>query len=178
MKAELKKRHNTEGGFSLVEVMVAIAVLLIGVVAVAQLVPMSLTFNNDNRSDSVALVLTQRELDQMLDQPLKATQFTDGLGNVCNLGNPATPNAVVGSTLVTINNRPTIDFTAGQVGGYSFNYADPEDPNGATYDVRWAVITSANGGGTVNSKRFIIGARQVRGDGYIRPLTLDTMVEK
>jgi prepilin-type N-terminal cleavage/methylation domain-containing protein len=178
MKAELKKRDNTEGGFSLLEVMVAIGVLLVGVVAVAQLVPLSLTFNNDNRSDSVGLALAQRELDQMLDQPLKATQFTDELGNVCNLGNPAAPNTVVGSTVTTINNRPVINFTVGQVGGYSFNYTDPEDPYGASYDVRWAVITTANGGGTANSKRFILGARQVRGDGYIRPVTLDVMVEK
>jgi hypothetical protein len=83
----------------------------------------------------------------------------------------------VGSPLVIINNRPTIDFSAGQVGGYSFNYADPEDPYGATYDVRWAVITTANGG-TPNSKRFIIGARQKGGNGFFQPLTLDTMVEK
>lgn len=166
-----------EGGISLLEVIAAIAVLLMGVLAVAQLVPVSLRFNNDNRTDSVALVLAQRELDQMLDQSLRTTQFTDALGNVCSLGDPTTPNTVVGSPVVTVNKRPTIDFTAGQVGGYSFNYTDPEDPYGATYDVRWAVITTANGG-TPNSKRFIIGARQVGGDGYIRPLTLDMMVEK
>jgi len=164
-------------GFSLLEVMIALMLLLVGLVAVAQLVPISLRMNNDNRSDSVALVLAQRELDQMVDQPLKSTQFTDALGNVCNLGNPGTPNNVVGSPVATINNRPTIDFTAGQVGGYNFTYLDPEDPYGATYDIRWAVITTANGG-TANSKRFIIGARQLRGDGYIQPLTLDAMVEK
>lgn len=177
MQAELRRCNNKQGGFSLLEVIVAILVLLIGVVAVAQLVPISLTFNNDNRSDSVAMVLAQRELDQMLDQPLKATQFTDRLGNVCSLGNAATPNIVVGSPVVIINNRPTIDFTAGLVGGYSFNYLDAEDPFGVTYDVRWAVITTANGGNP-NSKRFIMSARQLRGDGYVQPLTLDTMVEK
>jgi len=176
MKTKLKKCNDTAGGFSLLEVMVAIGILLVGVVAVAQLVPISLALNNDNRSDSVALALAQRELDQMVDQPLKSGQFTDALGNVCGLGNPGA-NAVVGSTVAVINNRPIIDFTAGQVGGYSFNYLDPEDPYGATYDVRWAVITTANGG-NANSKRFIIGARQLRGDGYIRPLTLDAMVEK
>jgi prepilin-type N-terminal cleavage/methylation domain-containing protein len=177
MQAERRKRKNEECGFTLLEVMVALMVLLVGLLAVAQLVPASLTANNVNRSDSVAHVLAERELDQMLDQPIKATQFTDVLGNICSLGNPATANTVVGSPLVIINNRPTIDFSAGQVGGYSFNYADPEDPYGATYDVRWAVITTANGG-TPNSKRFIIGARQKGGNGFFQPLTLDTMVEK
>jgi hypothetical protein len=80
--------------------------------------------------------------------------------------------------VLIIGNRPTIDFSAGQVAGYSFNYVDPEDGSRATYDVRWAVITTANAG-TPNSKRFIIGARQVGGTGgFFQPLTLDTMVEK
>jgi prepilin-type N-terminal cleavage/methylation domain-containing protein len=175
--ARQRNRNNEHRGFTLIEVMVAIVVLLVGLVAVAQLVPASLTSNNGNRSDSVALVLAQRELDQMLDQPLKATQFTDVLGNVCSLGNPAAPNALVGSPVVIIGGRPMIDFSAGQVGGYSFNYADPEDPYGATYDVRWTTITTANGGNP-NSKRFIIGVRQVGGLGYFPPLALDTMVEK
>ena len=171
------QRNNEQEGFTLIEVLVALVVLLVGLVAVASMVPASLTSNNGNRSDSVGLVLAQRELGQMLDQPLRATQFTDALGNVCQLGNPATPNTLVGSTVATIGNRPAIDFSAGQVPGYSFNYRDPEDPYGTTYDVRWAVITTANGAAP-NSKRFIIGARQTGGNGFFQPLTLDTMVEK
>jgi prepilin-type N-terminal cleavage/methylation domain-containing protein len=172
------RKHSTkQPGFTLIEVMVAMAVLLIGLVAVAQLVPASMNLNNGNRSDSVALVLAQRELDQMLDQPLKATQFSDVLGNVCSLGNPATPNSLVGSPVVIIGGRPMIDFSGGQIGGYSFNYVDPDDPYQATYDVRWSVITTANGGNP-NSKRFIIGVRQTGGIGYFPPLALDTMVEK
>jgi prepilin-type N-terminal cleavage/methylation domain-containing protein len=173
-----RRRESKQGGFTLIEVLLAVIILGVGLLAVAQLVPASLSSNNGNRKDSVALVLAQRELDQMLDQPLKNTQFTDVLGNVCSLGNPAAPGTVVGSPVLTIANRPAIDFSAGQVPGYSFNYVDPEDSYGATYDVRWAVITTANGGAP-NSKRFIIGARQIGGTaGFVQPLTLDTMVEK
>lgn len=171
------KRRKRERGFTLLEVTIAILVLMVGLVAVAQLVGTSLTLSNTNRKDSVALVLAQRELDQMLDQPLRAAQFTDVLGNVCNLGNAATPNNVVGSAVAMFNNRPVIDFSAGQVAGYSFTYQDPEDPYGTRYEVRWAVITTANGA-TPNSKRFIIGARQAGGNGYFQPVALDTMVEK
>jgi prepilin-type N-terminal cleavage/methylation domain-containing protein len=171
------KRNSKERGFTLVEVSIAILVLLVGLVAVAQLVGSSLTSNSTNRKDSVALVLAQRELDQMVEQPLKNLQFTDVLGNVCSLGNPATPNNVVGSTVAIVNNRAVIDFSAGQVAGYNFTYQDPEDPNGTRYEVRWAVISTANGG-TVNSKRLIIGARQAGGNGYFQPVALDTMVEK
>src|SRR5262249_34705657 len=133
-------------GFSLLEVMIALMLLLVGLVAVAQLVPISLRMNNDNRSDSVALVLAQRELDQMVDQPLKSTQFTDALGNVCNLGNPGTPNNVVGSPVATINNRPTIDFTAGQSGGYHFYFLHPEEPQCAPADNLWGGMATDEGG--------------------------------
>jgi len=172
-----KSRKSKASGFSLIEVMVAMVLLLTGVVAIAELVPAAASTNNGNRSDSAALVLAQRELNQMLSQALASTTFVDALGNVCNLGTSATPNAVVGSPVLLINNAPAIDFSAGRVAGYNFTYADPNDPTGTSYDVRWAVITGA-GGGTIGFKRYILGARQVGGNNnaFIRPVTLDAMV--
>jgi hypothetical protein len=76
-----------------------------------------------------------------------------------------------------VNNSPTIDFSAGKVAGYSFNYTDPEDPYKATYDVRWAVVTYMNGA-HVTGRRFLLSARQIGGTGYFVPVTLDTTVEK
>jgi prepilin-type N-terminal cleavage/methylation domain-containing protein len=171
-------RKIKQRGFTLMEVLVATIVLLTGIVATAQLVPVAVTANNNNRRDSTALVIAQRELSQMLEQPMTITQFTDNLGNVCSLGNPAAPGVTVGSPVVVIGNRPVINFTAAQVGGYSFNTpVDPEDPYGARYDVRWAVITAGNGT-TASSRRFILSARLVGGNGYYLPLTLDAMVER
>jgi prepilin-type N-terminal cleavage/methylation domain-containing protein len=171
-------RKRKQRGFTLAEVLVATIVLLTGVVATAQLVPLAVTANNGNRRDSTALVIAQRELDQMLEQPLTVTQFTDGLGNVCNLGDPTTPGTTVGSPVVVIGNRPVINFGVNTVGNYSFNSpVDPEDPYGARYDVRWAVITSGNGT-TASSRRVILSARLVGGNGFYLPLTLDAMVQK
>jgi len=157
--------------------MVATIVLLVGLVAVAQLVPVSIRLNAANRSDSTAMVIAQRELDQMLEQPLASPSFVDAQSNTCNLGNPATPNQAVGSPVIVLNNRPMLDFAAGQVAGYSFNYQDPNDPNGASYDVRWAVITFVNGG-TVTAKGFILGAVKRSGNGIFPPVTVDTMVTR
>ncbi len=113
----------------------------------------------------------------MLDQPLSSTSFTDALLNACNLGNPTPTNTIQGTSVVPgLNNQPLIDFTS-SVPGYNFTYPDPTDPNGATYDVRWAVIVTGNGG-SVSSKRFILGVRQVGGNGFFQPVTLDTMVGK
>jgi len=168
-----------QAGFSILEMLLATVILLVGLIAVAQLVPASILMNYRNRTDSTALVFAQRQLDQMLDQPLTANSFTDALGNTCQLGNPAVTNSVQGST---VNNQPIIVFDSpnpplAPTNGYGFTYADPNDPSGATYDVRWAVIITGSGG-TASSKRFILGIRKVGGNGYFQPITLDTMVEK
>jgi type II secretory pathway pseudopilin PulG len=177
MASALTKGRSSEGGFSLLEMMFATIILLIGLVAIAQLVPASILMNYRNRNDSTALVFAQRELDQMLDQPLGSISFTDSLLNTCSLGDPASPNVVQGSPVVAINNQALIDFTAAPVTNYSFTYPDPTDPNGSTYDVRWAVIISGNGA-SVSAKRIILGVRQQGGNGYFQPITLDTVVQK
>lgn len=174
---------NASRGFTLVEVLLAIAILLVGIVAVAQLVPASVGSNSANRNDSAALVFAQKELDQFLNQPLNMNltppAFIDELGNSCNLGDPTQPNVILpSSSYVTVfYNQLVVDFTQAPVRGYSFTYQDPNDPLGEIYDVRWAVITKTNNG-LVTAKRFILGTRKKGGNGIYRPVTLDTMLER
>jgi prepilin-type N-terminal cleavage/methylation domain-containing protein len=175
-------RPRRQQGFSILEMLIATVILLVGLVSVAQLVPASLLMNYRNRMDSSALVYAQRQLDVLLDQPLSSTAFTDANGNTYQLGNPASPNVVQGTNVVNLNNETAIDFSGALPGayptnGYGFTFQDPKDPTGTTYDVRWAVIVTGNGS-TAASKRFILGVRQVGGNGYFLPITLDTMVTK
>jgi Tfp pilus assembly protein PilV len=182
----VRVQHKTllggDHGFTLIEALLATVVMMVGLVAVAQLVPISLTINSTNRGGSTALVIEQRILEQMLDQPLTAASCTapacpDAQATTWNLGNSAAPRTVVGSPVTVVNNNPAIDFSAGQIPGYSFTYTDPNDPYGASYDVRWAVITYVKGS-QITGKRFLLGARQTGGNGFFLPLTLDTTVEK
>ncbi len=183
MQPKPRKPHFKQSGFTMIEMLIATVVMVVGLVGVAQLVPLSISLNAGNRNDSTALVFAQREMDEMVDQPISAATFSDPQGVLCplasncNLGNAATPKVPVGSPVVMLNNRPVIDFTQAQVANYSFNYIDPNDPFGVSYDVRWAVVTYANG---VNptGKRFIVGVRRRGGNGPFLPVTLDTMVEK
>jgi prepilin-type N-terminal cleavage/methylation domain-containing protein len=177
MRMQIHKLQKKDFGFTLIELLVAMLVLMIGLVAVAQLVPMSVRLNSGNRDDSTAMAFAQRELDAMIEQPMLGLTFTDPNGFLCNLGDPTQPRVLVGSPVLMINNRPQIDFGVAQVAGYSFNYTDPNDPYAITYDVRWAVITYSNGGNP-SAKRFILGALRRTNNATFLPLTLDSMVEK
>jgi len=171
------KQRFKQRGFTLVEMLLATLILLVDLVAIAQLVPASILLNYRNRMDSSTLVFAQRQMDQMLDKPITVTSFQDELGYICQLGNPAPVNAIQGNNVVFNNNQTLIDFASPPVPGFSFTYQDLADPNQTTYDVRWAVIVTGNGS-VPASKRYILGVRQFAGNSFVLPATLDTMVSK
>ncbi len=182
MPSAFTERRTRERGFSILEMMFATIILLVGLVAIAQLVPASILLNNRNRTDSSALVFAQRELDQFLDQPLSSSSFVDALQNTCQLGDPAVRNSAQGSNVAIFNFQPVVVFGSppspqAPTNGWGFTYTDPLDPSGTSYDVRWAVIIPGNGS-TVSSKRFIVGVQQQGGNGYYQPITIDTIKSK
>jgi Tfp pilus assembly protein PilV len=177
MQKRILRYRANQSGFTLMELMMATLVLMVGVVAVAQLVPLAVSLNASNRQNSTALVIAQRELNQMAAQSLSLSSFTDDLNNLCSLGGPANAGQLVGSPVTVDSNRPLIDFTVATQPGYSFTYVDPNDPFQLTYDLRWAVVTSVNSSGAVTGKRFILGVRR-QGGQPVLPVTLDTLVEK
>ena len=162
----------------------AVVIVIFGLVAVAQLVPTSVLLNSNNRNDGTALVFAQREIDALRTQPLTSLTFSDPLGvlcplsQTCLLGDPTQPLQVIGSPVVLFNGAPVIDFSAAPVTGYSFTYTDPNDPYGATYDVRWAVITNINSAQVVISRRIILGVFRRGMQTPTLPVTLDVQVEK
>jgi prepilin-type N-terminal cleavage/methylation domain-containing protein len=171
------RKQQGQQGFTLIELMIAVVVLVVGVVSVAQLVPAAMFLNTHNRADSSSMVYAQREMDQFVNQPLTGpTTFVDQQGKTCNLGGSTVFNAVVGSPVTTVGGHVAIDFSGGQVGGYSYNYTDPVDPT-TTYDVRWAVINTGVAG-NVYSRRFILGVRKSGGNTPLLPVTLDATVSR
>src|ERR1700730_16095727 len=157
-------------GFSILEMLVPRAIMMVGTISAVQLVPASLQLNASNRLDTMATVIAQRELDQMLSQPLDPSKptFKDKDGNTISLGGAGSPGAPV----IMLGQTAQIDFTADPVAGFSIPaYSDPKDPTGATFDLRWAVIPST---GSLISRRIIIGCRRTNGTQLALPVTLDT----
>ena len=171
--AKMAPGRKRQRGFTFLELAIAVVILLVGIVAVVQLVPAALKSNNANRQDTMSTVIAQRMVEQMLLQPLSATSFTNSDGNTINLGSVTSNGTVVGSPLIA--GKAAINFTAGMVAGYNLTYKDPNDPGSATYDVRWAVITTMNG--TPTAKRFIVGVWK-RNQGFNQPVNIDTTLQK
>ena len=173
-----------ERGFTLVEMLIATVIVVVGLVAVAQLVPTSMMMNANNRSDGTALVIAQRQMEALRAVPLTATTFTDPSGltcplTTCSVGNPA-QSGVVGCPVALFNNSPVINFApTTAVSGYGFTYSDLNDPIGAVNDVRWAVVTVTNGtNGPVTGRRIIVGVFRRGMKNPTFPVSLDTMVSK
>jgi prepilin-type N-terminal cleavage/methylation domain-containing protein len=172
-------RRRGEGGFTLVEMLIATVIVVIGLVAVAQLVPTSMMMNANNRSDGTALVIAQKQMEALRAVPLGINSFTDPTGvtcplaTTCNVGDP-NQAGVVGSLL--FNSSPVIDYSQPMVPGYGFTYSDPNDPTGAVNDVRWAVVTVTNG--SVIGRRIVVGAFRRGMKTPTFPVSLDTMVSK
>ena len=170
-------------GFTLVELVVAMAVMLFGIASVAQLVPLATQSNARNRHDSTAVVLAERLLNQMVTQPLTATQFTDADGNVIMLGS-ATTSGLAGNSLLVTNARPNgplvlvrINFAATPMPNYNFTYTNPNDAVPIPYEVRWSVITNMQGT-TVVSKRFLVGVWRRDPRGVTIPVTVEAWVQR
>ena len=196
----MRRNRKTESGFNLVELMVAVMVLMVGVVAVAQMVPAAMRTNLANRYDSTAVVIAQRVMEVLLDQPInvwtvQADPFQPQISGAYaprtfNLGNSAPPGGLVPWTISGSNWAPSagyvtatgnIDWTQPQVANYSLQgVVDPTDATRQPYEVRWAVDTRwglvAGVTTTPVSKRIVVSVRRMDPSSRLVPATSLTVV--
>ena len=174
--ARVRKISGRQRGFTLIELMIAMAILMFGIVAVAQMIPLSIQSNMRNRYDSTAVVLAERLLNQMINQPLTATQFTDVDGRVIQLGS-VVATGLVGTPIQIVGTTVRVSFAGGATANYGFTYADPNAAIAIPYEVRWTVISNVEGA-TVVSKRFLVGVWKRDPRGVTVPVTVEATVQR
>ena len=199
MPPTLSSRARRQAGFSLIELMIAIVVLLVGVVAVAKLVPTAIQSNLRSRYDSTGLVLAERQMELMARQTIDVGNpavgahynFTAALPDGNPLGfyrvglRPAAGGPMLSAAgAALLPNSTQIDWTqpggANALIGYRNTFTLNEGQAGGTfYETRWAVVTYfANFNGTVRpvAKRIIVSVRGGPPGTVQRPATVGTLV--
>jgi prepilin-type N-terminal cleavage/methylation domain-containing protein len=180
MKTTGKSRN---GGFSLIELTVAMFILTVGVLGGMAMIIMGMTRNNTNRVDTTATNAAQAVLEEIAGTPANTgptLAVTDCLGNILAVNTSGGGSPGSGAPMLA---NGDIDFTQAALPGYQMNYTvcnNGANSNGlrTVYDVRWH-ITSIGAGST--GKLVVVAARQPfvagsRGIGFIAPVTLRTIV--
>jgi len=100
-------RHNLEAGFTLIELMIASLILVMGVVSVMSMVLFALSANFTSKVESTALHLTEQKLEELKSLPIDDSRLT-GPGNPLdsenNIDFNATPDPLCSSSIsMTLN---------------------------------------------------------------------------
>jgi len=141
----MRARKSSQRGMSLIEMMIACVVLLVGVLAMAALIPLAIGTNSKNRQQSSSTVVAQMLMEKILSVPPGAPTPTllDCTGASTTITASGTPTGSGGTLLSTGD----IDFSqapgsAGDPTGYYMLYtACGTNGRQSVYDVRWNIQT-------------------------------------
>ena len=171
-----ERSRSGDAGATLIELLIAIVILLIGLVPVAQMITSGLSSDLNNRSNSVALVTAQRELEQMRQQIMAVNgggpctalagsyYFCDADAQTVGIGQTGAGNTPTQIGCPLDAAKVQLDFTqttAACAAGYFVTKLVPWNPVNQTtisVEVRWRVVTEINAGAPVR-KFIILGAR-------------------
>ena len=163
-------RKRAQAGFSLIELMIAGALMVTGALAVMGLIMIAIATNSRNKIDSTKTMLAEAVIEEV-----SSTLIGNGEAALSDCaGNTFTINATTGgSKLLGSGTHPSdtlgnnIDFNeSAPPSGYQMDYVvtSPCNSTGqyiATYDVRWHVDQIGAGAGTLtNSFLLTVGARK------------------
>jgi Tfp pilus assembly protein PilV len=153
--------RNPGAGFSLVEMLIAALVLLVGLTAGMLLILTAMANNNRSKMDSTATILSQMTIEMIAAVPANAT--TNMTVVDCNPNSGSASHTIYttgssGGAGAPLTSGGSIDFTQSTVTGYSMTYYSCQASTGdrqALYDVRWNLKTLS-----ANAKLVTVAAMQ------------------
>jgi Tfp pilus assembly protein PilV len=144
-----KTKRSSQRGTSLIELLIASLVLIVGVLGCAVLIPIAIGTNSRNRQQSNATVIAQMTMEKILSQAASSSTnltITDCAGTASTIN-------VTGSTAgsgATVLSTGSIDFSqaqgsAGAPAGYYMSFTScGTSGRQSTYDVRWNLQTPSS----------------------------------
>ena len=128
-------------GFSLIELMIAMAVLAVGILGGIVVIAVATTNDGRSKLHTTAAAMAQGTMERIIAIPAKAvganaqTKITDCAGNVFTI-----ETAVGGSPLITSGAfAGSVDFTQPALPNYSMRYVMCTAGASVPYDVRWRI---------------------------------------
>ena len=128
-------------GFSLIELMIAMAVLAVGILGGIVVIAVATANDGRSRLHTTAAALAQSTMERIIAIPAKATGTAAQVKITDCAGNPFTiETARGGSPLITTGAfAGSIDFTQPPQPNYSMNYVVCSGGANVPYDVRWSI---------------------------------------
>ncbi len=139
MKLRRRRQSRNESGITMIELMIAGMVMVVGFLGMMILITTAIATNNRNKMDTNATLVAQMVLEEIRsDVQTGATPtLTDCGGTTWNIGIGST---TIGASTGAPLTGATVDFTQSTVSNYYMNYMVCTANGGqATYDVRWNV---------------------------------------
>jgi Tfp pilus assembly protein PilV len=166
-----KQRMRRERGMTLIAILAAIVVLMVGVIGSMALIAYSIGGNNRSKQQSNSVVVAQMLSEKISSQ--KASLSNGLTVNDCTGTSSAVSTAAGGGSLTSSGD---VDFTQPAVAGYQMYFTDC-GTNGRqmVYDVRWTITQP-----TTYTKLVIVSAK-MKGAGtdvkmFSLPSTIRTLV--
>lgn len=184
---EVRSCRQSQGGTTLVELMIAMLILAIGLGGLVNVLVVAMATDNKNSKDTSATLLAQMVIEQISAQHPNSNasiSITDCAGNAWTIATTggASPNGT-GATLVTSSasvGYGGIDQTQAYSSitpNYAMKYVDCGGVGNTgiptTYDVRWNVMTvDANYTRLITASARPLGANQLGGAQFALPVNL------
>jgi len=163
-----------ESGMTLIELMIAMVVLAVGIVASMALVLVAIGTNGSSRQLSNSTALAQMVTERIMAVPSQTSTIvtiTDCTNTAYNVS-----TSVGGAPLTSTG---IVDYSQGTVANYNMTYTDcATNGRQSTYDVRWNIQSIANSNGYV---KLLTVSSQLKSAGksaviYAPPATIRTVV--
>jgi len=150
-------------GFSLIELMIAMAVLAVGILGGIVVIAVATTNDGRSKLHTTAAAMAQSTMERIIAIPAKAvgagaqTKITDCAGHTFTI-----ETAVGGSPLITSGAfAGSVDFTQAPQPNYSMNYVMCSTGASVPYDVRWRI----DDGPTPATQLVTVSAKPVAANG-------------